>query len=497
MDAGASLDLARLLRADTDASTHQGDGATTAKASASSSNSVVSVELVTRLAQRLSASQDRIAKLVRIEKAIADFHGEVVALGGDRQGASTDKGSTAATPVTPSVGDGDTLALIHSLRTYMRMHVAFRDDYEAMLKSSLKTVSAAKFNGESSAKEQAAQLTLERDALLRDKQALLDQMDETEAVKALLTAQTMEALEQSHAAKEHLLHQLANARTDLKKAQDVVAQLDEKEQVIVGLTQKLESMQRSTVCGDQVAKAMPKGGGDGAGPRNVNQDPAMRQSNLKISYLEAENQAHRSQIKELKVKLQGYTSSTHAAAFAKAQTDAARFKERVNDMERKLATAEATLMKTRGELAEKGSRLQALQAEYDKIFTALQRESDKKREHAAAVPETVSDHDANRIANENQYVAGFYRSKLDHQAAEILALRKQIKKMLTQQHQTYFDHSLHKKEHMRLLTRYAELKRLGDMGSGATTNQQLHHASSVPALHTQRPDVDNIKQLCP
>ncbi|RHY27235.1 hypothetical protein DYB32_007241 [Aphanomyces invadans] len=306
-------------------------------------------------------------------------------------------------------------------------------------------------------------------------------MDETEAVKALLTAQTMEALEQSHAAKEHLLHQLANARTDLKKAQDMcrwqVAQLDEKEQVIVGLTQKLESMQRSTVCGDQVAKAMPKGGGDGAGSRNVNQDPAMRQSNLKISYLEAENQAHRSQIKELKVKLQGYTSSAHAAA--------------------KLATAEATLMKTRGELAEKGSRLQALQAEYDKIFTALQRESDKKREHAAAVPETVSDHDANRIANENQYVdtGRFYRSKLDHQAAEILALRKQIKKMLTQQHQTYFDHSLHKKEHMRLLTRYAELKRLGDMGSGATTNQQLHHASSVPALHTQRPDVDNIKQL--
>ncbi|RHZ22739.1 hypothetical protein DYB26_015782, partial [Aphanomyces astaci] len=65
------------------------------------------------------------------------------------------------------------------------------------------------------------------------------------------------------------------------------------------------------------------------------------------------------------------------------------------------------------------------------------------------------------------YVTGFYRTKLEHQAAEILGLRKQIKKMLTLQHQTYFDHSLHKKEHLRLLTRACDI----------VTQCLLHHCT--------------------
>ncbi|ETV84969.1 hypothetical protein, variant [Aphanomyces astaci] len=383
---------------------------------------------------------------------------------------------------------------------YMRMQLAFRDDYEATLKASLKTVSSAKHKDELSAKAHVAQLTLERDALLVHNQTLSKQMDETEAMKALVTVQSMQALEQSRAATEHVLHQLADVRVELKTALDTgrwqAAQLDDKEQANGLLTQKIESLMRNTHGGggDQQSKGRVEGGGAAVGGnmKGVSSlDADMRQANLKISHLEAENHANRDQIKDLKAKLQGYLGSAHAVAFTQAQKDATRFKERVKDVEGKLAAAEAVVMKTRGQLAEKGTRLQALQAEYDKIFTALQRESDKKQA-ATSTPESVSADEASRLANDNQYVTGFYRTKLEHQAAEILGLRKQIKKMLTLQHQTYFDHSLHKKEHLRLLTRYAELKRLDDKNSTSpiiaspTNNQSMRHrhAVSTPSLHS-------------
>ncbi|RLO01844.1 hypothetical protein DYB28_001852 [Aphanomyces astaci] len=487
MDIGATQELTRLLLLEGDPPSKSDERVVCPTPSAPPTNNVVSVEVrtssskgdgthtssighrchgvhqfVTRLAQRLSASQDRIAKLGRIEKAIADFHGEVVALVGHLDSSSADDKATAVPP--PSITtDGDTLALVHSLRMYMRMQLAFRDDYEATLKASLKTVSSAKHkystqdrlttcceNGghrdELSAKAHVAQLTLERDALLVHNQTLSKQMDETEAVKALVAVQSMQALEQSRAATEHVLHQLADVRVELKTALDTVgpgrwqaAQLDDKEQANGLLTQKIESLMRNTHGGggDQQSKGRVEGGGAAVGGnmKGVSSlDADMRQANLKISHLEAENHANRDQIKDLKAKLQGYLGSAHAVAFTQAQKDATRFKERVKDVEGKLAAAEAVVMKTRGQLAEKGTRLQALQ-------------SDKKQ---AAT-----------------YVTGFYRTKLEHQAAEILGLRKQIKKMLTLQHQTYFDHSLHKKEHLRLLTRACDI----------VTQCLLHHCT--------------------
>ncbi|KAF0774820.1 hypothetical protein AaE_001481 [Aphanomyces astaci] len=438
MDIGATQELTRLLLLEGDPPSKSDERVVCPTPSAPPTNNVVSVEVrtssskgdgthtssighrchgvhqfVTRLAQRLSASQDRIAKLGRIEKAIADFHGEVVALVGHLDASSADDKATAVPP--PSITtDGDTLALVHSLRMYMRMQLAFRDDYEATLKASLKTVSSAKHKDELSAKAHVAQLTLERDALLVHNQTLSKQMDETEAVKALVAVQSMQALEQSRAATEHVLHQLADVRVELKTALDTVgpgrwqaAQLDDKEQANGLLTQKIESLMRNTHGGggDQQSKGRVEGGGAAVGGnmKGVSSlDADMRQANLKISHLEAENHANRDQIKDLKAKLQGYLGSAHAVAFTQAQKDATRFKERVKDVEGKLAAAEAVVMKTRGQLAEKGTRLQALQAEYDKIFTALQRESDKKQA-ATSTPESVSADEASRLANDNQY----------------------------------------------------------------------------------------------
>ncbi|KAF0697167.1 Aste57867_12161 [Aphanomyces stellatus] len=475
----------------------------------------VSAQQVARLVHRLSVAQDRITKLTRIEKAIADFYVEVVTTVGH-----VTVRDDSAVPV-PTAVDGDTLALINGLRAYVRMQLAFKDDYESSLKSSLKAVTTAqKTYGvvvgsmswgrlsrpfdlrreERSVKDEVVALKRERDALRVDKETLLAQMLETEDVKARVTHESMASLEFSRAATEHALAQLADCRAELKKTADMcryqTTQLDDKDQAYVKLSQHVELLKRSVPVGDKpVAQAAAAARPTGEIKTALVQEAERRQATLKISHLEAENAANRDQIKDLKVKLQGVNSSAHSLAFARAVKDAARFKERVKEVELKMAEMEATVMKTRGLLADKDARLTGLKTEYDKLFTALQKDGERKRAAArphhggAPTSSTAADDaekpltsdEANRLANDNQYVTGFYKAKFEHQAAEILALRKQIKKMLTMEHQQYFDHSLQRKEHQRLLHRYAELKHKVEPDK---TIVGLGRPASTPSLAT-------------
>ncbi|KAH9105304.1 hypothetical protein LEN26_014822 [Aphanomyces euteiches] len=445
----------------------------------------ITAEQVARLVQRLTAAQDRLTKLARVEKAIGDFYGEVVTNAGHLYEADD-----SMRPI-PTAAEGDTLALVNSLRAYVRVQLAFKEDYEMNLKTSLYAATTTQKRDEASAKEDIARLTRQVAALQEDKKTLLSQMEETESVKAAVLQQSMAALVSARTETAHVARQLTECKAELKKLDDTCrrqeALLAEQDQTNAKLSRDVDSLKRSPQLGESVGGAKTKSSDD-AGRRTIAQDAKMRQANLKIAHLEAENQANREQIKDLKAKLHGYNSSAQALAFTKAQKDAARFKERVKDVETKMTAVEATLMKTRGVLADKDAKLQALKAEYDKLFAALQHENEQRQqpphEQQLQQPESVSNDEANRIANENQYVTGFYKAKLEHQAAEILALRKQIKKMLASKHRQFFDQSLEKKAHDRLLQRYAELKAVNDKqrGSNQEPPQTLHHAASMPTL---------------
>ncbi|KAG9410135.1 Cytosolic phospholipase A2 zeta [Aphanomyces cochlioides] len=461
----------------------------------------ITAEQVARLVQRLTAAQDRLTKLARVEKAIGDFYGEVATNAGHLYEADD-----SMRPI-PTAAEGDTLALVNSLRAYVRVQLAFKEDYEMNLKTSLHAVTTTQKRDEASAKEDIARLTRQVDALQEDKKTLLSQMEETESVKAAVFQQSMAALESARTETAHVARQLTECKAELKKLDDTCrrqeALLAEQDQTNAKLSRDVDSLKRSLQLGESVGGAVAKTkSSDDAGRRAiVAQDAEMRHANLKIAHLEAENQANREQIKDLKAKLHGYSSSAQALAFTKAQKDAARFKERVKDVETKMTAVEATLMKTRGVLADKDAKLQALKAEYDKLFAALQHENEQRQQHAPPQheqqlrqPETVSNEEASRIANENQYVTGFYKAKLEHQAAEILALRKQIKKMLASKHRQFFDQSLEKKAHERLLQRYAELKAVNDKHTGSNQEPQtLHHAASMPTLTAAVDPKDMVK----
>ncbi|EQC31152.1 hypothetical protein SDRG_11080 [Saprolegnia diclina VS20] len=459
----------------------------------------IPLDQVQRLVQRLSTSQDRLAKLARIEKAIADFHDEIV-------NATTDADTRRPVPTA----DGDTLAVINSLRTYMRVQRGFKEDYEKTLKISLKTATVAQKLEESHIRDELIALQRDHNALLLEREVLIVEMEQTEHGRALLVQEGLDALDRERVVNQSLRTELESTKIELQKAHACVSTqakaLDEREnehramayelgllkhtvhELEFGMLRRRSSTAMS-VSSQQAPSSVspPKTAAYAASGREL------RQARLKIGSLEAEVAAARETILNLKSKVHSLKTSLRSNEVQKAQNEAQRLRSREQSKDDQIASLETALLKTRSRLHEKDSRLAALKSEYDKIFAALQKDSPQK---ASAAPTRVSNDEASRIANDNVYVTDYYKSRYEHQAHEILTLRKQIKKLLSLEHKQYHDQHARAKEHSRLLQNFQDLKRqLQDAAMTAATNQKLAESNQTTLLPASDYLCDDLGKL--
>ncbi|KDO31031.1 hypothetical protein SPRG_04218 [Saprolegnia parasitica CBS 223.65] len=448
----------------------------------------IPLDQVQRLVQRLSTSQDRLAKLARIEKAIADFHDEIV-------NTTTDADTRRPVPTA----DGDTLAVINSLRTYMRVQRGFKEDYEKTLKISLKTATVAQKLEESHIRDELIALQQDHNALLLERQVLIVAMEQTEHGRALLAQEGLDELERERAVSRSLRRQLESATTELQKALGCISTqakaLDERDnehramtyelgmlkhqvhELEFGMSRRRSSTGLSATSLLAPSSAPPPETTTIASAASVRE---LRQANLKIGSLDAEVSAARETISDLRSKLHSLKTSLHSTEVQKAQKEAQRLRDREQSKDDQIASLETALLKTRSRLHEKDSRLAALKSEYDKIFAALQKGSPQK---ASAAPTRVSNDEASRVANDNIYVTEYYKSRYEHQTHEILTLRKQIKKLLSLEHKQYHDQHARAKEHSRLLQSFQDLKRQLQEGAiTAATNQKLAESNQNTLL---------------
>ncbi|OQR93529.1 hypothetical protein ACHHYP_02457 [Achlya hypogyna] len=461
---------------------------------------------VARLVQRLSASQDRLAKLTRIEKAIADFHDEITSCPEDPD--ATDKLATAHRRAPPT-GDGDTLAVINSLRTYMRVQRGFKEDYEKTLKISLKTATVAQKLEETHARDELNRLQKAHEALKLEREVIIVQMEQTEQGRALLVQEGLDAVERERAVIEQLRAELAATNIELGKAQEraqaLAKALDEKTTDANTLTYEVATLKHTV---HELEFGMNRRrSSTGLSTTSVQQSTSprktsaaivgaseLRQAHMKISQLETELATSRDTITDLKQRVQSLKTSLHSSVVNKAQKEAQRLRDREQHKDEQIAELETALLKTKSRLHEKDSRLAALKTEYDKIFTALQKENQQKA--LGNSPPKVSNEDANRIANENVYVTEYYKTRHEHQAQEILTLRKQIKKLLSLEHKQYFDQHQRAKEHARLEQNYDDLKRqLQETVAKAATDQKIAEAAHTTRLPSSAFLCDDLNKL--
>ncbi|OQS03491.1 hypothetical protein THRCLA_04206, partial [Thraustotheca clavata] len=423
----------------------------------------------TRLAHRLSAAQDRLAKLTRIEKAIADFHEEVLNSLSDPNTIDDTMYRRVA-----STGDGDTLALINSLRTHVRIQRGFKDDYEKTLKMSLKSATVAQRLEESHTQDELKKLTKAHEALKLERDILIVQMEEAEHGRAIVVQEGLKAVERERSIIEQLHEQLDEAKITSDKLREQVEWqtqvLDEKQNELNALTYEVAGLRHkvsdyegggsrrklSTVC-SATSISPPK--------QLTNKCQAMetRECNLKISHLEANAAVDKEKIMQLEQKL---------------SKPKKKLREREERKDEQIVALEAALLKSKGRLREKEERLTALKSEYDKIFTALQNESkDKQTNNNNNHTIKPTNDEVNRIANDNQYVTEYYKTRYEHQASEILTLRKQIKKLLSAEHKQYFDQCLRSKAHNRLQQQFQQLKhKFNEVSNQSSTS----HISTDP-----------------
>ncbi|DBA04666.1 TPA: hypothetical protein N0F65_012249 [Lagenidium giganteum] len=262
---------------------------------------------------------------------------------------------------------------------------------------------------------------------------------------------------------------------------------------------------------------------------------ALREYEAKLCKLEATQEELKGENQRLQQQIVGYRHNTQTQSYTKLEREAKKAKDALDEASRKLTESEADLLRTRATLKERDVLIQNMKDEYNKLFGVLQKAKTapaklprgnssvlllksagkgvtpsasngngpgnaSNNNHNEAFGHQASGHtslgaitsstlhlasasDINTLANDNPYLRGHYKTRIDELEKQAEALQLQIRKMIASEYRYKQKNRLFRHERAQLMDTCdrlrQELEKAVLTSAKAITHSQLQQQQQV------------------
>ncbi|GLD98726.1 hypothetical protein PINS_up007444 [Pythium insidiosum] len=235
---------------------------------------------------------------------------------------------------------------------------------------------------------------------------------------------------------------------------------------------------------------------------------ALKKLEAENSRLDAANVELRTETKRLHQQIVGLRQNSNAQQVAKMEKEIQRSREALDEGSKKLTDLEGELLRTKGILKERDTRIQHMKDEYNKLFAALQKlkqTSPSRPVHSAgsssllrrmrstastsslasAADPASSGAGESDQANENPYLLEHYRAKIEQLEKQIERLQTQFRKIIASEYRHKQKNKLLRSERMQLVDSCDRLR--GELERAVmTTAKAMSQNTSLAAKQQQQ-----------